>query len=269
MRPGMPKQSPQERIKNFNPVALGLSEVQAVGEAKRCLQCKNSPCIKGCPVEIDIPAFIKLLAEGKFEQAGEKIKEKNNLPAICGRVCPQETQCELSCILGKKDSPIAIGLLERFAADWQLNQLTVNNVHQFTEKKSLNIKKRQAAKVAVVGSGPAGLTCAGDLAKMGYKAAVFESLHKPGGVLVYGIPEFRLPNETLLAEVDYLCKLGVELKTNFVVGLTASLDDLRAQGYEAFYIGSGAGLPGFMRIPGENLNGIYSANEYLTRVNLM
>jgi len=262
MRPRMPKQSPQERIKNFNPVALGLSKVQAVAEAKRCLQCKDSPCVKGCPVEIDIPAFIKLLAEGRFKQAGEKIKERNNLPAVCGRVCPQETQCELSCILGKKGSPIAIGVLERFATDWQLGQFRV--------KKTLSIKKRQPAKVAVVGSGPAGLTCAGDLAKMGYKATVFESLHKPGGVLVYGIPEFRLAKKIIETEIGYIKSLGVTFEENTLVGKTFSLEELLTQRhYKAVFIAVGAGLPQFLGIPGENLDRVYSANEFLTRVNLM
>ena len=269
MRPRMPKQSPQERIKNFNPVASGLSKVQAVAEAKRCLQCKDSPCVKGCPVEIDIPAFIKLLAEGRFKQAGEKIKERNNLPAICGRVCPQETQCELSCILGKKGSPIVIGVLERFAADWQLNQLTAHS-SQFTAKEKASIKKRQAAKVAVVGSGPAGLTCAGDLAKMGYKATVFESLHKPGGVLVYGIPEFRLAKKIVETEIGYIKSLGVTFEENTLVGKTFSLEELFTQRhYKAVFIAVGAGLPQFLGIPGENLDRVYSANEFLTRVNLM
>ncbi|MCQ9208498.1 MAG: NADPH-dependent glutamate synthase [Omnitrophica bacterium] len=268
MRPKMPKQKPRERIKNFDPVALGLSEEQARLEAKRCLQCKKPLCVKGCPVEIDIPAFIKLIAEGKFNQAAEKIKEKNNLPAICGRVCPQETQCEIECILGEKSTPIAIGVLERFAADWQLNQFKVESSKSKVQKTQ-TAKKRQTAKVAVVGSGPAGLTCAADLAKIGYRVSIFESLHKPGGVLIYGIPEFRLPKKILNAEVDYVRTLGVELQENILIGKTFSLTDLFSQGYEAIFIAVGAGLPQFLNIPGENLDRVYSANEFLTRVNLM
>ena len=254
----MPKQKPKVRIKNFTSVALGLSKQQAVREAKRCLQCKKALCVKGCPVEIDIPAFIKLIAEGKFSQAAEKIREKNSLPAICGRVCPQETQCELTCILQKKKNPIAIGWLERFAADWQLSRKT--------KKKP---KQRKKAKAAIVGSGPAGLTCAGELAKMGYKIDIFESLHKPGGVLVYGIPEFRLPKHTVEIEVDYIRSLGAEVRENMLIGKSFSLEELFAQGYRAIFIAVGAGLPQFLGIPGENLDRVYSANEFLTRVNLM
>ena len=261
MRPEMSKQNPKERIKNFDSVALGLSEAQAQAEARRCLNCKKPLCVKGCPVEIDIPAFIKLIAEGKINQAAEKIKEKNNLPAICGRVCPQETQCEVLCILGKKDSPIAIGALERFVTDWQLNQGET--------KKQKSIKKERLAKVAVVGSGPAGLTCAGDLAKMGYSTTVFESLHKPGGVLVYGIPEFRLPKKIVQTEIGYIRNLGVELQKNVLIGKSLTLDDLFTQGFKAIFIAVGAGLPQFLGIPGENLVRVYSANEFLTRVNLM
>jgi len=268
MRPSMPRQSPKERIKNFDSVALGLTEEQAVGEAKRCLQCKKPFCVRGCPVEIDIAAFIKLIAQGKFNQAAEKIKEKNNLPAICGRVCPQETQCEIECILGKKDVSIAIGALERFAADWQLKQQSAIT-NQLSAKKAKTVKKRQTAKVAVVGSGPAGLTCAADLAKIGYRVSIFESLHKPGGVLVYGIPEFRLPKRILNAEVNYIRSLGVDLQENVLIGNTFSLTDLFSQGYKAIFIAVGAGLPQFMNIPGENLDRVYSANEFLTRVNLM
>ena len=257
----MPKQDPQERVKNFDSVALGLTEEQARLEAKRCIQCKKPSCVKGCPVEIDIPGFIKLIADGKFNQAAEKIKEKNSLPAICGRVCPQETQCELVCVLEEKSSPIAIGALERFAADWQLSRLSA--------KKASKIKKSQSKKVAVVGSGPAGLTCAGNLAKMGYNVTVFESLHKPGGVLVYGIPEFRLPKKIMEREIDYIKSLGVKMQENVLIGKTYSLDELFQRDYCAIFIAVGAGLPQFLGIPGENLDRVYSANEFLTRVNLM
>ncbi len=260
MRPQMPKQNPQRRIKNFASVSLGLSKEQAQTEAKRCLQCKSRPCVKGCPVEIDIPGFIRLIAEGKFNQAAKKIKEKNNLPAICGRVCPQETQCELFCVLGKKEAPCAIGALERFAADWEL--------HQPGRQKVKRVGKKKLAQVAVVGSGPAGLTCAGDLAKMGYRVTIFESLHKPGGVLAYGIPEFRLPKRIVERELDYIAGLGVEFRNNVLIGKTYSLDELFDQ-YRAVFIAVGAGLPQFLGIPGENLNRVYSANEFLTRVNLM
>ncbi len=257
MRVRMPKQNPGERIKNFNSVALGLSEMAAQAEAKRCLQCKKAACVRGCPVEIDIPAFIKLIAEGKFSEAGRKIKEKNNLPAICGRVCPQESQCEQLCILAKKGAPIAIGALERFATERQPKQFRTN------------AQNRQRAEVAVVGSGPAGLTCAGDLAKAGYAVTVFESLHQPGGVLTYGIPEFRLPKQIVREEIAYVQSLGVEVKQNILVGKTLTLNELFAQGYRSVFIAVGAGLPQFLGIAGENLNRVYSANEFLTRVNLM
>ncbi|MFC1632130.1 NADPH-dependent glutamate synthase [Candidatus Omnitrophota bacterium] len=261
MRARMPKQDPQLRIKNFTPVALGLTSQQAVAEAKRCLQCQKPACVRGCPVEIDIPAFIGLIAQQQFIQACAKIQEKNNLPAICGRVCPQETQCEQLCILEKKGQSIAIGSLERFAADQQLQQSAARK-----HKADL---KRQQIKIAVVGSGPAGLTCAGDLAKMGYQLSIFESLHKPGGVLAYGIPEFRLPKDVLTVEVDYIKKLGAKIQTNILVGKTISIDELFAQGHQAIFIAVGAGLPRFLGVPGENLNRVYSANEFLTRVNLM
>ncbi|MBU4204059.1 MAG: NADPH-dependent glutamate synthase [Acidobacteria bacterium] len=260
-RQKMPERPPDVRNKDFVEVNRGLDIKAAQKEAQRCWDCANPHCVLGCPVGIDIPSFIKLIEKGDFEASARKLKETNSLPAICGRVCPQESQCEEKCNLFKASGvSVAIGNLERFAADYEREKGKV---------KYPKIPPSTGHKVAVVGAGPSGLTVAGDLIKLGHKVTIFEALHVAGGVLSYGIPEFRLPNETLLAEVDYLCKLGVELKTNFVVGLTASLDDLRAQGYEAFYIGSGAGLPGFMRIPGENLNGIYSANEYLTRVNLM
>ncbi len=263
MKQPMPEQDPKDRIKNFNEVALGYTEKQAVAEAKRCIQCKKPSCIAGCPVEIDIPAFIALIADGKFDEAAKKLKEKNNLPAICGRVCPQEDQCEKVCVLAKKKDQVAIGRLERFAADWEIKK-------QELRVKSDELKKTNTkAKVAVVGSGPAGLTCAGDLAKMGYQVSLFESLHKTGGVLSYGIPEFRLPKEIVGFEVDGIRKLGVDINVDVLVGRTLTIDDLLAQGFKAIFIGAGAGLPQFLKIPGENLGGVYSANEYLTRVNLM
>lgn len=255
----MPQRSVQERIRDFNEVPVGLPEWAAVDEAKRCLQCKKPSCMKGCPVEIDIPGFIGLLAQGKFDAAIAKIKEKNSLPAICGRVCPQEEQCENLCVLGKKGQPIAVGYLERFLADYERD-------------RGIELPKvpmSNGRKVAVIGSGPAGLTCAGDCAKMGYKVTIFEALHAAGGVLVYGIPEFRLPKAIVAQEVNYVKSLGVTLELSAVVGKTLVFDDLRDEGFEAFFIGSGAGLPYFMNLPGENLNGIYSANEFLTRSNLM
>jgi sulfide dehydrogenase (flavoprotein) subunit SudA (EC 1.97.-.-) len=254
----MPKAPARERIKNFKEVALGLSEKQALEEAKRCLQCKNPLCRKGCPVEIDIPAFIKLVSEGKPVEALQKIKEKNNLPAICGRVCPQENQCEVACILNKKGEAINIGGLERFAAD--------------SEKKLKAPPTKESAtsiKVAIAGSGPAGLTAAADLVKMGYDTTLFESLHLPGGVLMYGIPEFRLPKKIILEEVEYIKSLGVKLKTNVLIGKTFTIDELFKEGFKAVFIGVGAGLPQFIGIPGENLGRVYSANEFLTRINLM
>jgi glutamate synthase (NADPH/NADH) small chain len=257
MRQPMPHQDPKERIKNFNEVALGYSTEQAVAEAKRCIQCKKPLCIGGCPVEIDIPAFIKYIAEGKFDKAAEKLKETNNLPAICGRVCPQETQCEKVCVLSKKNDPIAIGRLERFVADRAMKS---------EPRRSVSGSR---AKIAVVGSGPAGLTCAGDLAKMGYQVTIFESLHATGGVLCYGIPEFRLPKSIVKYEVDGIIGLGVEVQVDALIGRTLTIDDILAQGFKAIFIGAGAGLPQFLKVPGENLGGVYSANEFLTRVNLM
>lgn len=256
----MPVQDPRERIKNFNEVALGYDEETAVAEAKRCLQCKKEPCRQGCPVEVDIPAFIRMVAARDFEGAIKKIKEKNALPAVCGRVCPQENQCEKYCTLGKKHEPVAIGRLERFCADWELARGV------FPQE----VAPPTGFKVAVVGSGPAGLTCAADLAKLGHKVTVFEALHVPGGVLMYGIPEFRLPKRVVQAEIDNLRNLGVEIVTNAVVGKFATVDELmEEEGYDAVFIGTGAGLPYFMNIPGENSCGVYSANEFLTRVNLM
>jgi len=256
----MPRQDAKERVHNFNEVALGYSEEQAVEEAQRCLHCKKSPCIGGCPVEIEIPAFLKLIAERDFIGAIRKIKEKNSLPAICGRVCPQEDQCEAVCLLSKKGEPVAIGRLERFAADYEVAAGKVEAPER---------PPRTGKKVAVVGAGPAGLTTAGELAKMGHEVVIFEALHKPGGVLVYGIPEFRLPKAIVEREVDYLRKLGVEIRCDRVIGALYTVEELFKQGFDAIFVGTGAGLPRFMGIPGENLNGVYSANEFLTRSNLM
>ncbi len=260
----MPKALARERIKNFQEVALGFSEQQAIEEAKRCLQCKNPLCRKGCPVEIDIPAFIKLIAAGKPVEALGKIKEKNNLPAICGRVCPQENQCEYACILNKKGVAINIGALERYAAD---NGGTLSR--QTIDRSPQTVAQGLSTKVAVVGSGPAGLTAAADLVRMGYAVTLFESLHLPGGVLMYGIPEFRLPKEIVSAEVDYIKSLGVKLENNVLIGKTYTIDELFKEDFKAIFIGAGAGLPQFLGIPGENLGRVYSANEFLTRINLM
>jgi glutamate synthase (NADPH/NADH) small chain len=260
MRQEMPHQDPKIRAKNFNEVALGYTAEAAVAEAKRCIQCKKPLCVGGCPVEIDIPAFIKLIADGKFNEAAAKLKETNNLPAVCGRVCPQETQCEKVCVFSKKNDPIAIGRLERFAADWEIRSKGKSKKEKVGNK---------LAKVAVVGSGPAGLTCAGDLAKFGFQVTMFESLHATGGVLRYGIPEFRLPKEIVDHEIDGIKSLGVDVQLNALIGRTLTIDDLLAQGYKAIFVGAGAGLPQFQKIQGENLGGVYSANEFLTRVNLM
>lgn len=255
----MPSQAPEVRNKNFQEVALGYTEEQAVEEAQRCLNCKNKPCTGGCPVQIDIPAFIQEVVNRNFEAAYEIIAKTSSLPAVCGRVCPQETQCEAKCVRGIKGEPVAIGRLERFVADW----------HNKQETKPAKKPVPNGHKVAVIGSGPSGLTCAGDLAKMGYAVTVFEALHLAGGVLVYGIPEFRLPKTIVQKEIDGLKALGVKIETNMVIGKVLSIDELLEQGFEAVFIGSGAGLPRFMGIPGENLKGVYSANEFLTRVNLM
>lgn len=256
----MPKQKPKDRIRNFNEVALGYTMEQAVAEAERCLQCPKPKCIQGCPVDLDIPAFIKEIKEKNFDTAIKKVKEKNSLPAICGRVCPQETQCQKFCIVGKKGDPLSIGRLERFVADYEL-------------QKGVTVPPKSnspvSGKVAIVGSGPAGLTAAADLAKLGHEVVIFEALHTPGGVLMYGIPEFRLPKKTVQAEVDYVKKLGVDVKTDHMIGRLYTIDELFERGFDAVFIGTGAGLPRFMRIPGENLGGIYSANEFLIRVNLM
>jgi glutamate synthase (NADPH/NADH) small chain len=259
-RQPMPEQKPEVRKRNFDEVPLGLPRELAVKEAERCLQCKKPSCMAGCPVAIDIPAFIKLIQEEEFTKAIRKVWERNALPAVCGRVCPQEIQCEGDCILAKKGDPVAIGNLERFVADLE---------REFG-KGDLPPKAAPTGKrVAVVGSGPSGLTVAGDLILKGHDVTVFEAFHKPGGVLVYGIPEFRLPKEIVYSEVNYLERLGVKLECNVVVGRTETIEELFEQGYDAVYIGVGAGLPRFLNIPGENLIGIYSANEYLTRANLM
>jgi len=265
-RTPMPQQDPKVRAKNFKEVASGYTEEDALKEASRCLQCKNPKCIKGCPVEINIKDFIKLIDEKKFGESLEKIREKNTLPAVCGRVCPQEDQCEKECILGIKGEPVAIGRLERYVADRELKRLS--DAGEECVYLDGNYKC-SGKKVAVIGSGPAGLTCAAELAKKGYRVTMFEALHKAGGVLVYGIPEFRLPKSIVQKEIDYLRTMDVDLKVNMVMGKTLTIDDLFKDGYEAVFISTGAGLPYFMNIPGENLNGVYSANEYLTRSNLM
>lgn len=255
----MPSQAPDARNKNFLEVALGYTEEQALDEAQRCLHCKNKPCVSGCPVQVRIPEFIEKAAAGDFEGAYQVIAQSSSLPAVCGRVCPQESQCEKHCVRGVKGEPVGIGRLERFVADWH------NQHAQEAPKKPAS----NGHKVAVVGSGPAGLTCAGDLARLGYAVTVFEALHTAGGVLVYGIPEFRLPKAIVQKEIDGLKAMGVKIETNMVIGRVLSIDELLEQGFEAVFIGSGAGLPRFMNIPGENLKGVYSANEFLTRVNLM
>jgi glutamate synthase (NADPH/NADH) small chain len=259
-RQPMPEQKAEVRKRNFEEVPLGLPRELAVKEAERCLQCKKPSCMEGCPVAIDIPAFINLIKEQEFTKAIRKIWQRNALPAVCGRVCPQEIQCEGSCILAKKADPVAIGNLERFVADLE---------REFGKGDLPPKAAPTGKKVAVVGSGPSGLTVAGDLILKGHDVTVFEAFHKPGGVLVYGIPEFRLPKEIVYSEVNYLERLGVKLETNVVVGRTISVEELFEEGYDAIYIGVGAGLPRFLNIPGENLIGIYSANEYLTRANLM
>ena len=255
----MPVQDPMQRRSNFSEVALGYTKEQAMEEAERCLHCPTKPCVSGCPVSVNIPDFIQAVKEGDFEKAYHIIRETSSLPAVCGRVCPQETQCEHQCVRGKKGESVAIGRLERFVADWYRE-----NVTDQAEKPQSN-----GHKVAVVGAGPAGLTCAGDLAKKGYQVSVFEALHVAGGVLMYGIPEFRLPKAIVTHEIDGLRQMGVDIQTNVVIGRSESVDDLFEQGYEAVFVGSGAGLPNFMGMPGENLKGVYSANEFLTRCNLM
>jgi len=259
-RVSMPKQKPKARARNFNEVALGYKEKHALAEANRCIQCKKRSCVEGCPVEVDIPEFILALREGNMPEAVRVLKSKNALPGICGRVCPQETQCEEVCSLAKKGAPIAIGRLERYVADWELNHQTESNPE---------IAPATGKRVAIVGSGPAGLTAAADLAKRGHKVTIFEALHVAGGVLMYGIPEFRMPKNTVQAEVDYVKSLGVEIKLDSVMGKISTVDELLEEGYDAVFLGTGAGLPMFLNIPGENYNGVYSANEFLTRTNLM
>ena len=255
----MPSQNPMVRNKNFGEVALGYTLEMAVDEAKRCLNCKHKPCISGCPVFIDIPAFIAEVAKGDIEKAYEVLSQQTSLPAVCGRVCPQETQCEGKCVRAVKGESVAIGRLERFVADW-------HREHCIEKPQPV---KSNGKKVAVIGAGPTGLTCAGELAKKGYEVTIYEALHTAGGVLVYGIPEFRLPKDIVKYEIDNLKSLGVKIETNMVIGKILTIDELFENGFEAVYIGSGAGLPKFMGIPGESLKGVYSANEYLTRVNLM
>jgi glutamate synthase (NADPH/NADH) small chain len=259
-RERMPEQDPKKRIQNFNEVALGYTRENAIREANRCLSCKNMPCVEGCPVNIKIPDFIKRVKEGDFMGAIHIIKETNALPAVCGRVCPQETQCEQKCVLGKKGEPVAIGRLERFCADYEAQQGDI---------RVPEIAPPTGKKVAVIGAGPAGLTVAGELSKKGHAVTVFEALHKAGGVLVYGIPEFRLPKAIVQREVDYVSKLGAKIKVDTIVGQAVTVDELFDQGFDAIFVGTGAGLPYFLNIPGENLNGVYSANEFLTRSNLM
>ncbi|MFC1912497.1 NADPH-dependent glutamate synthase [Chloroflexota bacterium] len=258
----MPRQDPKARAKNYNEVALGYNAEQALEEASRCIQCPKQPCIDGCPVEIDIPGFILALREGNMPEAVKILKNKNALPGICGRVCPQETQCEEVCTLAKKDAPIAIGRLERYVADWERENMGAKNPKPDPARPA-------GKKVAIVGSGPAGLTAAADLAKRGYDVTMFEALHVAGGVLMYGIPEFRLPKAIVQGEVDYVASLGVDVKLDAVIGRLVTVDELLEGDYDAVFLGTGAGLPMFLGVPGENLNGIYSANEFLTRVNLM
>ena len=258
----IPKQPPEVRRRNFNEVALGYSEEQAIEEASRCIECKKSGCKDGCPVNVDIPEFIRAIRDRDMPEAVRILKSKNSLPGICGRVCPQETQCEMTCNLAKKGAPIAIGRLERYTADWERAHPEVTG--QQKERTKFN-----GRKIAVVGSGPAGLTCAADLAKLGYKVVIFEALHVAGGVLMYGIPEFRLPKHIVQGEVDYVKSLGVEIKLDQVIGKIATVDELLENGYDAVFLAPGAGAPMFLNIPGENLSGIYSANEFLTRTNLM
>jgi glutamate synthase (NADPH) small chain len=258
----MPRQDPEARAHNFNEVALGYSLEEAQKEASRCIQCKKRNCTLGCPVEVDIPDFIRAMREGNLPEAAKILKNKNALPGVCGRVCPQESQCERTCTLDKQGAPIAIGRLERFIADWEA-------INRDKKNSEIVIPPTTGKKVAIVGSGPAGLTAAADLAKKGYKVTIFEALHVAGGVLMYGIPEFRLPKNIVQNEINYVSSLGVDIKLDSLVGKLQTVDELLANGYQAVFLGTGAGLPMFLNVPGENLNGIYSANEFLTRVNLM
>ena len=261
-REPMPRQDAKVRGSNFNEVALGYSAEQAKAEADRCIQCPKRICVEGCPVNVDIPEFIKAITEDDMPEAARILKSKNSLPGICGRVCPQETQCEVACALAKKEAPIAIGRLERYVADWERTNMESTN-------SPVDPSGPTGKRVAVVGSGPAGLTAAAELIKLGHSVTLFEALHVAGGVLVYGIPEFRLPKDIVQAEVDYVTSLGVELKLDAVIGKIDTVDELLSNGYDAVFLGTGAGLPMFLDIPGENLNGVYSSNEFLTRVNLM
>ncbi|UCC69597.1 MAG: NADPH-dependent glutamate synthase [Armatimonadota bacterium] len=275
----LPRRDPKERARDFEEVALGFDEEAALAEARRCLQCKRPTCVEGCPVGVDIPGFILALKEKRFAEAVRVLKDRNNLPGICGRVCPQETQCEEVCVLARQGDPVAVGALERFVADWDREHGAGVLSEQGGRgavaggKVLPNRREREGdhrgVKVAVIGSGPGGLTAAADLARYGYRVTIFESLHAPGGVLRYGIPEFRMPREILDQEVAYVESLGVEIETDVLVGKTVTLDELREEGFEAFFVATGAGLPWFLHIPGENLAGVYSANEFLTRVNLM
>ncbi len=260
-REEMPRQEPKVRAANFNEVALGYGKEQALAEASRCIQCPKKPCTEGCPVSVDIPEFVKALREDNLPEAVRALKKKNALPGICGRVCPQESQCEATCTLAKRGAPVAIGRLERFVADWERAN------PEYKEKPS--IAPPSGKKVAIVGSGPAGLTAAADLAKAGHKVTIFEALHVPGGVLMYGIPQFRLPKEIVQNEVDYVSSLGVEVKLDSVIGKIDTVDELLNDGFESVFLGTGAGLPMFLGCPGENSGGVYSANEFLTRTNLM
>lgn len=262
-RNAMPCQDPHERVRNFEEVAVGYTRQMAIDEAQRCLQCKKPLCMEGCPVQVLIPDFIRKIADEDFRGAAETLKIRNSLPAVCGRVCPQESQCEIKCIVGIKGDPVAIGRLERFAADYELQYQ-----FEFGDEK-FEMPEPSGKRVAIIGGGPAGLACAGVLAKVGHAVTIFEALHVAGGVLMYGIPEFRLPKHIVQAEIDSLKKMGVEILTNQVVGKVTSVDELMENGYDAVFLGTGAGLPYFMGIPGENLNGVYSANEFLTRTNLM
>jgi glutamate synthase (NADPH/NADH) small chain len=266
IRVEMPRRDPKERASDFKEVALGLDPALAMAEAERCLNCKHKPCVSGCPVQVPIPEFIQLILAGEFEAAEAKIKEKNSLPAICGRVCPQETQCEANCVLAKRGQPIAIGMLERFAAD----QASLAKKPRDVDVVAQEVEPKYDERIAVIGSGPAGLTCGADLANYGYRVDIFEALHDTGGVLRYGIPEFRLPKSIVDEEVEYVKSLGVNIITNVAVGLTLDFNEMLSSGkYAAAFIATGAGLPYFLNIPGENLNGVYSANEFLTRANLM